>query len=43
MSNIKPNLVLIGGGGHCISVIDIIENDNKYNILGVLERKKNKK
>ena len=33
MSEIKPNLVLIGGGGHCVSVIDIIENGNKFNII----------
>ena len=33
MSKIKPNIVLIGGGGHCISVIDVIENGNKFNIL----------
>ena len=37
MSEIKPNIILIGGGGHCISVIDVIENDNKYNILGILD------
>ena len=37
MSKIKPNLVLIGGGGHCVSVIDIIENGNKFNILGILD------
>jgi sugar O-acyltransferase (sialic acid O-acetyltransferase NeuD family) len=37
MSETKPNLVLIGGGGHCVSVIDIIENGNKFNILGILD------
>jgi sugar O-acyltransferase (sialic acid O-acetyltransferase NeuD family) len=37
MSEIKPNIVLIGGGGHCISVIDVIENENKFNILGILD------
>jgi sugar O-acyltransferase (sialic acid O-acetyltransferase NeuD family) len=37
MSEIKPNLVLIGGGGHCGSVIDIIENGNEFNILGILD------
>lgn len=37
MSEIKPNIVLIGGGGHCVSIIDIIENDNKFNILGILD------
>ena len=36
----KPNIVLIGGGGHCISVIDVIENANDYNILGVLDSNK---
>ena len=33
MNKIKPNLVLIGGGGHCVSVIDIIENENRFNII----------
>lgn len=37
MSETKPNLVLIGGGGHCVSVIDVIENSNKFNILGILD------
>ncbi len=37
MSETKPNLVLIGGGGHCVSVIDIIEKGNKFNILGILD------
>ena len=37
MSKIKPNIVLIGGGGHCISVIDVIENENKFSILGILD------
>ena len=37
MSEIKPNIILIGGGGHCVSVIDVIENDNKFNILGILD------
>jgi sugar O-acyltransferase (sialic acid O-acetyltransferase NeuD family) len=37
MSEMKPNIVLIGGGGHCISVIDVIENENKYSILGILD------
>ena len=33
----KKNIVLVGGGGHCISVIDIIENGDDYNILGILD------
>ena len=37
MIEIKKNIVLVGGGGHCISLIDIIENVNEFNILGVLD------
>lgn len=33
----KPKIVLIGGGGHCISVIDVIEQQKKYTIKGILE------
>ena len=37
MVELKKNIVLIGGGGHCISVIDIIEDGIDFNILGVLD------
>ena len=37
MEKLKKNIVLVGGGGHCISVIDVMENENKFNILGVLD------
>ena len=37
MVELKKNIVLIGGGGHCSSVIDIIENGNEFNILGILD------
>ena len=37
MVELKKNIVLIGGGGHCMSVIDIIENGTDFNILGVLD------
>lgn len=33
----KKQLILIGGGGHCKSVIDVAECAG-YNILGILER-----
>ncbi|WP_428741971.1 NeuD/PglB/VioB family sugar acetyltransferase [Tenacibaculum sp.] len=33
----KPELVLVGGGGHCISVIDVVELEGKFKIKGVLE------
>ena len=42
MVELKKNIVLVGGGGHCVSVIDIIENGNEYNILGILELNKTK-
>ena len=31
------SLILLGGGGHCKSVIDVAESAG-YNILGVLDR-----
>ena len=33
----KKNLILIGGGGHCKSVIDVAESAG-YTILGILDR-----
>jgi sugar O-acyltransferase (sialic acid O-acetyltransferase NeuD family) len=33
----KEKIVLIGGGGHCISVIDVIELQNKYLIAGIVD------
>ena len=33
----KSDLILIGGGGHCKSVIDVIETESKYNIIGILD------
>lgn len=33
----KPELVLIGGGGHCLSVIDVIELEGKFTIKGILD------
>ena len=32
----KPKIILIGGGGHCRSVIDVIELENKYKIAGIV-------
>jgi tetrahydrodipicolinate N-succinyltransferase len=34
-------IILIGGGGHCKSCIDVIENGNKYKIKGIIDKKKN--
>ena len=33
----KEKIVLIGGGGHCKSVIDVIEKQNKYDIIGIVD------
>lgn len=37
----KEELVLIGGGGHCKSCIDVIEEEGKYSIVGIIDRKVN--
>lgn len=37
----KEKIVLIGGGGHCQSVIDVIELENKYEIIGIVDTKEN--
>jgi len=37
----KEKIVLIGGGGHCKSVIDVIELINKYEIIGIVDTKEN--
>lgn len=31
-------IVLIGGGGHCCSVIDVIEEENKFIIAGIVDK-----
>lgn len=32
-------IILIGGGGHCKSVIDVIEQQEKYQIAGIIDKK----
>jgi sugar O-acyltransferase (sialic acid O-acetyltransferase NeuD family) len=32
-------ILLIGGGGHCKSVIDVIEQEGKYEITGIIDKK----
>lgn len=36
------NLYLIGGGGHCVSCIDVIESTQKFKIVGVFDANKKK-
>jgi len=31
-------IILIGGGGHCYACIDVIEQERKYQIAGIVER-----
>lgn len=35
----KEKILLIGGGGHCKSVIDVIELEDKYEIAGIIDKK----
>ncbi len=37
----KPGIILIGGGGHCKSCIDVIETENLFRIHGILDIKEN--
>jgi len=33
----KPKLILIGGGGHCVSCIDVIEQGGVFEIAGIVD------
>ncbi|MFZ3013569.1 MAG: acetyltransferase [Nitrospira sp.] len=35
----KEDLILIGGGGHCRSCIDVIEVDGRFTIRGIIDQK----
>jgi sugar O-acyltransferase (sialic acid O-acetyltransferase NeuD family) len=35
--NVKKKIVLIGGGGHCVSCIDVIESTDEYEVYGILD------
>jgi len=32
------DIVLIGGGGHCKAVIDVIELEGRFNIIGIIDK-----
>ena len=34
----RPQLILVGGGGHCRSCIDVIEQEGRFEIAGIVER-----
>jgi sugar O-acyltransferase (sialic acid O-acetyltransferase NeuD family) len=33
----KKQIILIGGGGHCRSCIDVVEQEGKYEIAGIVD------
>lgn len=39
MSQASEGIILVGGGGHCRSVIDVIEQQGKYQIVGIVDLK----
>lgn len=39
MSQAETRILLVGGGGHCHSVIDVIEQQGRYEIAGIIDVK----
>ena len=37
MKSSKQKLILIGGGGHCKSCIDVIEKEGRFQISGIVD------
>lgn len=35
---IKPKIILVGAGGHCRSCIDVIEQEDRFEILGIVDK-----
>ncbi len=33
----KQNVILIGGGGHCKYSIDVIEQERRFSIVGIID------
>ena len=33
----KDKIILIGGGGHCKSCIDVIEQEGRFTIAGIVD------
>jgi len=36
-SHLKKEIILLGAGGHCKSVIDVIEQEGKFEIAGIID------
>lgn len=41
MTHADKGILLVGAGGHCRSVIDVIEHEGRYEILGLVDIKAN--
>jgi sugar O-acyltransferase (sialic acid O-acetyltransferase NeuD family) len=37
MNHVQPELILIGGGGHCAACIDVIETIGSFRIAGIID------
>jgi sugar O-acyltransferase (sialic acid O-acetyltransferase NeuD family) len=37
----KKDIILIGGGGHCKACIDVIEQEGRFQIAGIIDTKEN--
>ena len=37
MQKNKSEIILVGGGGHCKSCIDVLETENKFTIKGIID------
>ena len=37
----KESIILVGGGGHCKSVINVIEKGNRFEIAGIIDKAEN--
>ena len=33
----KKNIVIFGGGSHCLCVLDIIESTENFNVIGIID------
>jgi len=42
MQTEHPKIILVGGGGHCRAVIDVIEQEGIYDIAGIIDQPQKK-
>ena len=34
----KPEIILLGAGGHCRSCIDVVESEGRFTVAGIVDR-----